>query len=87
MANIKSAKKRIRQTVKRTERNKDRVSRIRTFIKKLELAISGGKKAEATEAFNSMQSEVQRGVSKGVLKKNTAARKISRLSARVKALS
>ncbi|ARN85364.1 30S ribosomal protein S20 [Candidatus Nucleicultrix amoebiphila] len=86
MANIESAKKRIRQTARRTERNKARVSRIRTFIKGVEEAISSGKKENATSALKVAQSEIMRGVTKGVLHLKTASRKISRLSARVKSL-
>lgn len=87
MANHKSAEKRIRQTERRTEVNRDRVSRIRTFIKKVEAAIAAGNKAEATEALKAAQPEVMRGVSKGVLKLGTASRKVSRLSARIKKLA
>ncbi|AIB13189.1 30S ribosomal protein S20 [Azospirillum brasilense] len=86
MANHKSAEKRIRQTARRTEINRNRVSRIRTFVKKVETAISSGNKAEAAEAFKAAQPEMMRGASKGVLHKNTVSRKLSRLSARIKAL-
>lgn len=86
MANIASAQKRIRQTATRTARNKARVSRIRTFVKKVELAIASGNQAEAQAALKAAQPEMQRGVIKGVLHLNTVARKISRLSARVKAI-
>ena len=86
MAHHKSAKKRIRQTATRTTANSARRSRIRTFVKKVELAIATGDKEQATAAFQVAQPEVQRGVSKGVLHKNTASRKLSRLSARIKAL-
>ncbi|AWJ84097.1 MULTISPECIES: 30S ribosomal protein S20 [Alphaproteobacteria] len=86
MANHKSAEKRIRQTARRTEINRNRVSRIRTFVKKVETAISSGNKAEAAEAFKAAQPELMRGASKGVLHKNTVSRKLSRLSARIKAL-
>ena len=86
MANHKSAEKRIRQTERRTEINRNRVSRIRTFVKKVETAISSGNKAEAAEAFKAAQPEMMRGASKGVLHKNTVSRKLSRLSARIKAL-
>ncbi len=87
MANHKSAEKRIRQTKSRTEVNSARVSRIRTFIKKVESAISAGKKSDAQQALKDAQPEIMRGVSKGVLKKATASRKISRLSARIKNLA
>ncbi|MFC5310820.1 30S ribosomal protein S20 [Azospirillum rugosum] len=86
MANHKSAEKRIRQTARRTEINRNRVSRIRTFVKKVESAIETGNKAEAAEAFKAAQPELMRGASKGVLHKNTVSRKLSRLSARIKAL-
>lgn len=86
MANIKSAKKRILQTAKRTERNMARRSRIRTFVKKVETAIATGDGAAAQEALKAAQPEIQRGVTKGVLHKNTADRKISRLAQRVKAI-
>lgn len=87
MANHKSAEKRIRQTKSRTEVNSARVSRIRTFIKKVESAISAGKKSDAQQALKDAQPEIMRGVSKGVLKKATASRKMSRLSARIKNLA
>ena len=77
MANHKSALKRIRQTEKKTLINKDRISRIRTFIKKFIKSL-GTEKAAVT--FSEAQSEIQRGVTKGVLHKNTASRKVSRLN-------
>ena len=86
MAHHKSAKKRIRQTERRTEVNRARESRIRTFVKKVETAILSGKKDEAAAALVAAQPELHRGVAKGFLHKNTAARKLSRLSARIKAL-
>jgi small subunit ribosomal protein S20 len=86
MANHKSAEKRIRQTERRTEINRNRISRIRTFVKKVETALVSGDKAAAAEAFKEAQPEMMRGVSKGVLHRNTVARKLSRLSARIKAL-
>ncbi|MFA5122358.1 30S ribosomal protein S20 [Zavarzinia sp.] len=86
MANTESAKKRVRVTERRTATNRARVSRIRTFIKKVELALAAGNAAEAKAAFAAAEPEIARGVIKGVLPKNTASRKISRLSARVKAL-
>lgn len=87
MANHKSAQKRIRQTETRTAVNRSRVSRIRTFVKTVEVALAAGDKAAAMEALRLAQPELQRGVTKGVLHRNTAARKVSRLAARVKALS
>jgi small subunit ribosomal protein S20 len=86
MANIKSAKKRARQTVKRTLVNHTRLSRIRTSVKKVETAIAAGDKAAARAAFQAAQPQLHRGVTKGVLHRNTAARKLSRLSARINAL-
>ena len=86
MAHHKSAKKRIRQTVGRTEVNRDRVSRIRTFVKKFELAAASGDKDAAQAALRAAMPVLQRGVSRGVIHRNTAARKLSRMSARVKAL-
>lgn len=86
MANHKSAEKRIRQTARRTEVNRARVSRIRSFVKKVETAILSGDKNAAQEALKDAQPELMRGASKGVLHRNTVARKISRLSARVNAL-
>ncbi len=86
MANTASARKRVRQTLKRTVRNKARRSRMRTFVKKVELAIAGGDKAAATEAFRAAQPEMQRSVTKGIVHLNTVARKLSRLSARIKSL-
>jgi small subunit ribosomal protein S20 len=86
MANHKSAEKRIRQTERRTAVNKARVSRLRTFMKKVEVAIESGDKEAARSAYAEAQPELHRGVSKGVVHKNTAARKLSRLSSRIKAL-
>lgn len=87
MANIKSAKKRIRQIAKRTEANKQRKSRVRTFIKKTELAIADNNKEAAMAAFREMTSELHRAAQKGVFKKNTVSRKISRTNARIKAIA
>ena len=86
MANHKSAKKRIRRNGYRAEINKSRISRIRTFVKRVEAAIASGDKDTAQSALKDAQPELMRGVSKGVLHKNTASRKMSRLSARVKAV-
>ena len=87
MAHHKSAKKRIRQTAKRTQVNRARMSRIRTFVRKVEDAIAGGDAAEAREALRLAQPELMRGAKKGVLHKNTVSRKISRLATRINALS
>ena len=86
MAHHDSAKKRIRQTERRTEMNRARMSRVRTYIKKVETAISTGDKEAARLALTEAQPEIHRGVTRGVIHRNTAARKLSRLSARVKAL-
>lgn len=86
MANTASARKRIRQTVRRTERNRARRSRVRTFVTKVETAIAGGDKATAAQALRAAQPELQRAAAKGVLHRNRVARKLSRLSARIKAL-
>ena len=87
MANSPSARKRIRQIERRTAVNKARRSRIRTFIRKVEEAIVSGDSAAAALALKTAQPEIMRGVTKGVLHKNTASRKVSRLASRVKALS
>ena len=86
MANSPQARKRVRTAMRRTAVNRSRRSRIRTFIKKVEAAIATGDHAAAKEAFHSAMPEMQRGVTKGVLHKNMVARKLSRLSARIKAL-
>lgn len=86
MPNIRSAKKRVRRNDRRTEVNGARRGRIRTFVKKVETAIASGDKAAAEAALKSAQPEMMRGVTRGVLHRNTASRKISRLSARVKSL-
>ena len=87
MANTPQSKKRARQNERRYAVNKARRSRIRTYLRKVEEAIAAGDKDAATAALRAAQPEVMRGVTKGVFHKNTAARKISRLSSRVKALS
>lgn len=87
MAQHSAALKRIRRDAKQTLQNHARISRIRTFIKKVELAIASGSKAGAQEALNSAQPEIMRGVTKGVLHHRTAARKMSRLNARVAKLA
>ena len=86
MANTPQAKKRARQNEARFAINKARRSRIRTFVKKVEEAITSGDKDAATTALRACQPELMRGVTKGVFHKNTVARKMSRLSARVKAI-
>jgi small subunit ribosomal protein S20 len=86
MANHKSAKKRIRRNANRAEINKSRISRVRTFLKRVETAIASGDKEASQTALKEAQPELMRGVSKGVFHKNTASRKMSRLSARVKAV-
>jgi len=87
MANTPQARKRIRRNATRTVVNKNRVSRIRTLVKKVELALIAGDKAAATTAMAAMQPELARGVVKGVVHKNTAARKFSRLTKRLSALA
>jgi small subunit ribosomal protein S20 len=84
MANTKSAKKMVRKIAGRTEVNKSRKSRIRTFVRKVEEAVASGDKTAAVTALKAAEPEIMRGVTKGVLHKNTASRKVSRLAARVK---
>ena len=86
MANTPQAKKRIRRNNHRAEINGIRVSRIRTFVKQVESALLAGDKDKAQEAIRRVQPELARGVAKGVVHKNTAARKFSRLTKRVAAL-
>jgi len=86
MANTTQSAKRARQNEKRFAINKARRSRIRTYIRKVEEAIASGDKEAATAALKTAQPELMRGVTKGVFHKNTASRKMSRLSARVNAL-
>jgi small subunit ribosomal protein S20 len=86
MANSAQAKKRARQIERRTEVNKARRSRIRTYLKKVDEALESGDKGVAQQALKVVQPELMRGVSKGIMHKNTASRKMSRLSSRVKAL-
>jgi small subunit ribosomal protein S20 len=86
MANTPQAKKRIRRNDRRAEINTARISRIRTFVKKVESAIEGGDKAAAATALGEAQPELARGVARGVLHKNTASRKLSRLTKRVASL-
>ena len=87
MANHESAKKRNRQTAVRTAVNRARLGRIRTFVKKVEAAIASGDKAAATAAFQEAQPELHRGVTKGVVHRNTAARKLSRLAGHINKLA
>lgn len=87
MANTPQARKRIVRNAARTLVNKNRVSRIRTLVKKAENAMAAGDKAAATSAMAAMQPELARGVAKGVVHKNTAARKFSRLTKRLAALA
>ncbi len=87
MANIASAEKRIRQTLKRTARNKARKSRVHTAVRKVEEAVAAGNKEAALAAFRAAQPELQRAAGKGVLKANAVSRKLSRLSASVKAVA
>ncbi|HPD83429.1 MAG: 30S ribosomal protein S20 [Alphaproteobacteria bacterium] len=86
MANHASSEKRIRRNARRAVINGARRSRIRTFIKKVEAAVTSGDVNAAQDALKVAQPEIQRGVAKGILPKNTAARKISRLSAAIKKL-
>lgn len=87
MANTPQAQKRIRRNARRAEINGARVSRIRTFVKQVETALAAGDKTKATEALKRVQPELARGVAKGVFHKNTAARKLSRLTRRLTALA
>jgi len=87
MAHHASAKKRIRQTLKRTEVNSTRRGRIRTYIRKVEEAIESGDQEKAKVAFIEMQPELMRGAAKGIYHRNTASRKLSRLSVRIKAMA
>ncbi|MEE9356303.1 MAG: 30S ribosomal protein S20 [Methylococcaceae bacterium] len=87
MANTSSAKKAVRTIARRTEVNKARRTRMRGFIRKVEEAVAGGDQKLASEALRAAQPEIMRAVSKGILKKNTASRKISRLAASVKKVS
>ena len=86
MANSPQAKKRVRQTARRTAVNQARRSRVRTFIRKVEEAIASGDQNAAREALQAAQPEIMRGASKGVLHKSTASRKVSRLNHRIKTM-
>lgn len=87
MANIKSAKKRIKTTEARTIINTVQKNKMRTFVKKVEKAIASNNKSEANIAFPKAMSEIAKTAKKGIIKKNTASRKISRLNAKIKALA
>ncbi len=86
MANTSSAKKNVRKMARKTAVNKARRSQVRTFLRRVEDALAAGDKSTATEALKAAEPVMMRAVSKGVYHKNTASRKISRLSSRVKAL-
>ena len=86
MANTTSAKKRVRRDGRKTAVNASRRNRVRTFLKKIETAIDDGDRDTANSALRAAQPELMRGVSRGVFKKNTATRKLSRLSQRIKAI-
>ena len=86
MPHHKSAEKRLRETEKRTVVNRARLSRVRTFVKKVEVAIESGDRASAQSALQLAQPELHRATTKGVMHKNTVARKLSRLAARINAL-
>lgn len=86
MANTSSAKKATRKIAARANVNKSRVARVRTYIRKVEEAIASGDQAQANAALKVAEPEIMRAVTKGVLHKNTASRKVSRLSSRVKAV-
>jgi len=87
MANTRSAKKMVRKIAQRTEVNMARRSRMRTFVRKVEDAIEAGDKKTAAEALKAAQPEIMRAAQKGILHKNTSSRKMSRLSARIKAMA
>ena len=86
MANIKSAKKRTRRNARRADVNGARRGRVRTHVKKVETALDAGDRKAAEEALKAAQPELMRGVTRGVVHRNTAARTVARLNARVKAL-
>ncbi|MGH1421332.1 MAG: 30S ribosomal protein S20 [Hyphomonas sp.] len=87
MANTRSAKKMVRKIARRTEVNKARISRVRTYVRKVEEAVASGDKSAAQEALRVAQPELMRAVTKGVMHKRTSSRKVSRLSASVNAMS
>jgi len=86
MANTSSAKKATRKIAARTEVNKARRSRMRSFVRKFEEAVASGDKAAAAEAFKVVEPEIMRAATKGIVHKNTASRKVSRLAARLKSV-
>lgn len=87
MANNPGAKKAIRKIAARTEVNKARRTRVRTFLRKFQEAVAGGDQAAAKTAFITAESELMRAVSKGVVHKNTGSRKVSRLAAQLKKMA
>jgi small subunit ribosomal protein S20 len=87
MANLSASKKAIRQIARRTKINKDRLARIRTYVKKVEKSIAQGDKTGAQEALKAAESQLHRGVHKGLFHPNMVARKVSRLSRSIKTLS
>jgi small subunit ribosomal protein S20 len=87
MANTPSAKKSVRKIARRTAINKSRRSRMRTFLRKVEEAITSGDKTAAESALRAAQPEIDRAAQKGILHRNTASRKVSRLSKRIKAIA
>jgi small subunit ribosomal protein S20 len=87
MPNSRSAEKRVRKTERRTEVNKNRRSRIRTAVRKVEEALAAGDKTAAQTALKAAEPEIMRGVSKGVIHRNSGSRKVSRLASRVKGLN
>ena len=87
MAHSRSARKRVRTAARRTEINRSRRSRVRTYIKKVEAALEAGDQAAARAALTEAQPEIMRGVTRGTMHQNTASRKISRLSAAVKRMA
>ena len=87
MANSPQSKKRVRQTERRTEVNRNRRTRMRTFVRRVEEAIESGDNAEAKEAFQLAEPQLMRSAQKGLIHANTASRKVSRLAARIKAMA
>lgn len=87
MANTSSAKKMVRKIAKRTETNKSRKTRVRSFVRKVEEAIAGGNKKAAEDAFRAVEPQLMKAAQKGVLHKKSASRKVSRLSKRIRALT
>ena len=87
MANTRSAKKMTRKIAKRTEVNRSRRSRMRTFLRKVEEAIATGDQAAAQAALRAAQPEIMRAAQNGIVHKNTASRKVSRLASRIRTLS